>query len=131
MTFSKNFMDDFFKIPDILLQEKEMDMLMVYFLSPGIFIDRFMENMNIPSEQIPEAAAKIIRQHTDAFFSLTRMHDKPIIGFTYRSLQEQMVRDLLDRGIPIFADPERAARAIAAVLAYYRMRDGIVSEEDR
>lgn len=131
MTFSKNFMDDFFKIPDILLQEKEMDMLMVYFLSPGIFIDRFMENMNIPPEQIPEAAAKIIRQHTDAFFSLTRIHDKPIIGFTYRSLQEQMVRDLLDRGIPIFADPERAARAIAAVLAYYRMRDGIVSEEDR
>ncbi|MDQ5985036.1 MAG: acetate---CoA ligase (ADP-forming) subunit alpha [Syntrophus sp. SKADARSKE-3] len=131
MTFSKNFMDDFFKIPDILLQEKEADMLMVYFLSPGIFIDRFMENMKIPPDQIPEAAAKIIRQHTDAFFSLTRIHDKPIIGFTYRSLQEQMVRDLLDRGIPIYADPERAARAIAAVLAYYRMRDGIVSEEDR
>ena len=39
-----------------------------------------------------------------------------------------MVRTLLDRGIPIFQDPERAARAIAAVLRYYRTRDGLAQE---
>ena len=34
-----------------------------------------------------------------------------------------MGRDLLDRGMPIYQDPERAARAIAALLQYYKMRD--------
>jgi acyl-CoA synthetase (NDP forming) len=36
-----------------------------------------------------------------------------------------MVRDLLNRGVPIYRDPERAARSLAAVLEYHKMRDGI------
>jgi acyl-CoA synthetase (NDP forming) len=52
-----------------------------------------------------------------------------IVGFTYRSLQEGMVRYLLDRGLPIYQDPERAVRAMAAVLHYYQMRDSIVKSD--
>ncbi len=125
MTFSKNPMDDFYKIPDVLLQEKNADMLMVYFLSPGIFIDRVMRDLGVPAESIAAEGEKLIKQHTDAFFSLTRTYDKPIVGFTYRSLQEQMVRNLLEQGVPIYQDPDRAARSIAAVIEYYKMRDHI------
>ena len=125
MTFSKNPMDDFYKIPDVLLQEKNADMLMVYFLSPGIFIDRVMRDLGVPAESIAAEGEKLIKQHTDAFFSLTRTYDKPIVGFTYRSLQEQMVRNLLEQGVPIYQDPDRAARSIAAVIQYYKMRDHI------
>jgi len=72
----------------------------------------------------------MISSYTDKFFSLTKLHpDKPIVGFTYRSLQEKMVRTLLDRGVPVYQDPERAARSIAAVREYYRRRDGIKAEK--
>jgi hypothetical protein len=125
LTFSKNPMDDFYKIPDVLLQSEETDILLAYFLSPGIFIERMMRNMGLPPEQIKEEAARTIAQLAETFLTLTTRHRKPIVGFTYRSLQEQMVRTLLDRGIPIFQDPERAARAIAAVLRYYRIRDAM------
>jgi acyl-CoA synthetase (NDP forming) len=125
MTFSKNPMDDFYKIPDVLLQEENADMLMVYFLSPGIFIDRVMRDLGVPAESIAAEGEKLIKQQTDAFFSLTRTYDKPIVGFTYRSLQEQMVRNLLELGVPIYQDPDRAARSIAAVIAYYKMRDHV------
>ena len=71
----------------------------------------------------------MIVQYADAFCSLKKRHpDKPIIGFTYRSLQEKMVRHLLDQGIPVYQDPERAARSIAAVLQYYKMQDDITKE---
>jgi acyl-CoA synthetase (NDP forming) len=125
MTFSKNPMDDFYKIPDVLLQEENADMLMVYFLSPGIFIDRVMRDLGVPAESIAAEGEKLIKQQTDAFFSLIRTYDKPIVGFTYRSLQEQMVRNLLELGVPIYQDPDRAARSIAAVIQYYKMRDHI------
>ena len=127
MTFSKSPMNDFHDIPDVLLHEKNADMLLVYFLSPGIFIDRVLKNMGVPEETIPMERNKMIDKHADAFFSLTKTHDKPIIGFTYRSLQERMPRDLLDKGMPVYQDPERAARSIAALIKYYEMRDRLVA----
>jgi acetyl-CoA synthetase (ADP-forming) len=123
MTFSKNPMDDFYKIPDILLQEENADMLLVYFVSPEIFVTRTMKSAGIPPDRIPEEAHKLIAQNVEAFCSLAGKYDKPIIGYTYRSLQEQMARSLLDRGIPVYQDPERAARAMAALIEYHRLRE--------
>jgi acyl-CoA synthetase (NDP forming) len=126
MTFSKNPSEDYFNIPDILLQDDQVDMLMSYFVSPGIFLDRILGEMGVEEELIPQEADKLINDYADKFFSLTRLHpDKPIVGFTYRSLQEKMVRTLLDRGVPIYQDPERAARSMAAVHEYYQRREGI------
>lgn len=126
MTFSRNFAENFFDIPNVLLAEENADMLLTYFLSPGIFIERILREMGVPAESIPAERDKMIAEHAGAFCSLAELHpDKAIIGFTYRSLQEKMVRHLLDRGIPVYQDPERAARSIAAVLEYYKMRDRI------
>jgi len=127
MTFSKNPMDDFYKIPEILLQEGNADMLLVYFVSPEVFINRAMKNMGVPPDKIREEAQKVIAQNVETFFSLTEKYDKPIIGYTYRSLQEQMARSLLDRGMPVYQDPERAARAMAALVGYYRLKEKIMA----
>ncbi len=128
MTFSKNPMDDFHRIPNILLQEENADMLLVYFLAPNVFIERGMRNRGASPDTIREEVSKLIDQNMKAFFNLTKQYDKPVIGYTYRSLQEQMAQGLLERGVPIYQGPERAARAMAALLAYYRMRDNLVSQ---
>lgn len=124
LTFVKNPADDYFAIPHLLLQEKNADILLMYFLHPGMFMQRVMKDMGVPAEVIPEETEKLINEHINIFMNLTEQ-GKPIVGFTYRSLQEQMVRGLLDRGIPIYRDPERAAKSIAAALRYYEMRDAI------
>jgi acetate---CoA ligase (ADP-forming) subunit alpha len=128
MTFSKNHADDFYGIPDILLREKNADMLLVYFLSPGIFMERVLKERGLPAESVSGEVKKALKEQADSFFKLTRKHDKPIVGFTYRSLQEGMVRDLLDLGVPIYQDPQRAARAMAAVRRYYRLRDMLLGQ---
>ncbi len=88
-------------------------------------IQRMLKDMGVPPEAIPSETKKLVSEAVKTFLKLKELHTKPIVGFTYRSLQEPMVRELLDRGIPIFRDPKRAARAMAAVLRYYQMRDGI------
>ncbi|MRR17551.1 MAG: CoA-binding protein [Deltaproteobacteria bacterium] len=124
LTYSLNSAENFFNIPDILLGEKNADMLLAYLLSPGMFMERIMKEMGVPEETIPAERDKMITDHAKAFLSLAARHpDKPIVGFTYRSLQEGLVRYLLDRGIPVYQDPERAARAMAAVLQYYKKRE--------
>jgi acyl-CoA synthetase (NDP forming) len=126
MTFSKNPSEDYFNIPDVLLQDEQVDMLLAYFISPGLFIERMLGEMGVPEDATAQEADKLLQTYADQFFSLTRRHpNKPIVGFTYRSLQEKMVRSLLDRGIPIYQDPERAARSLAAVREYYKRRQGI------
>ncbi|MBN2397748.1 MAG: CoA-binding protein [Deltaproteobacteria bacterium] len=127
MTFSKNPMDDFHRIPNILLQEENADMLLVYFLAPNVFIERGMRSMDASPDMIREEVNKVIDQNMKAFFSLTEQYDKPVIGYTYRSLQEQMVQGLLERGVPIYQGPERAARAMTALIEYHRMREKIIS----
>lgn len=125
LTYSLNSAQNFFDIPDILLQEKNADMLLAYLLSPGMFMERILKEMGVPEETIPTERDKMITDHAKAFLSLVGRHpDKLIVGFTYRSLQEGMIRYLLDRGIPVYQDPERAARAMAAVVQYYKKRGG-------
>ncbi len=128
MTFSRNSGETFFDIPDILLDDEKIDMLLAYFLSPGIFVERILREMGVSDKDIPLERDKMIDQHARAFLNLVARHpDKPVVGFTYRSLQETMVRSLLDCGVPIYQDPERAARAMAAVLAYKRMRESVTA----
>ncbi len=127
LTYSLNSTDNFFSIPDALLDDKNVDMLLAYLLSPGIFVERVLREMGVSEESIPAEADKLVTGHAEAFCSLPARHpDKLIVGFTYRSLQERMVRHLLDQGIPVYRDPERAARAMAAVLQYYKIRDSLM-----
>ena len=79
--------------------------------------------MGVEENSINSEMDKLIGDFAQKFVSLTQAHpDKPIVGFTYRSLQEKMVRTLLDCGVPVYQDPERAARSLAAVREYYERR---------
>ena len=48
-----------------------------------------------------------------------------MIDLTCHRLQETMDRVMPDRGIPIYRDPERVARTMAAVPEYYKIRDAM------
>ena len=63
LTFNKNMQDFYWDIPKILLEDENTDMLMLYFLSPPIFIERFMTGMGRrpPSRRLkmPERSSMI------------------------------------------------------------------------
>lgn len=127
VTFSKNPLDDFSTIPNILLQEEHADMLLVYFVSPEAFLHRASGIVGMPIEEVRQGAQQLVARNIEIFFDVIKRYGKPVVGYTYRSLQEQVARGLLDRGIPVYQDPERAARAMAALIEYHRLREKIAA----
>jgi len=58
---------------------------------------------------------------------LLETHNKPIVGYTFRSLQEHFIKSLLNHGVPVFPGPERAVRAIKASMQYSDLREKILA----
>ncbi len=50
--------------------------------------------------------------------ALVKKHRKPIIGFTFQSHQNSFIQKLVEHGLPVFPSPERAARAMTALVSY-------------
>lgn len=118
LTFSKNPLDYFSVIPDILMEENNSDGLLAYFLAPGQSIRRTMEGMGIPPGQIPQLTEKLFDDQGQSLAGLIAKHQKPLVGFTFHSHEELSIQKLRHHGIPVFPSPDRAARAMAALVHY-------------
>jgi acetyl-CoA synthetase (ADP-forming) len=118
LTFTKNPKAFFSSIPEVLIQEERADSLLIYFLTPMPVVKRALVQMGLPPEQVADQALKLIDGQCRTISRLVRMSDKPVVGYTFRSLDDPSIRGLTDRGIPVFPGPERAARAIAALVQY-------------
>ncbi len=129
LTFNKNMNDFYWDIPKLLLEDENTDMLLLYFLAPPVFIERFLTGIGVSSEQAVKDARKIIDDQAATFIRLADSFDKPILGYTYRNLQEPFVRKMLDHDIPVYPDPSRAAKAMGALRQYARLRTKIIADE--
>jgi acetyl-CoA synthetase (ADP-forming) len=126
-TFGKNLTDYFSEIPKALLEDENADFLLFYFFTPSRRLKRMLRQVGVPPDQISEQAAKLVDYQSDAIIRLIETHDKPFVGYTFQSLKDQLLRRLIERGVPIFPGPQRAARAIEAVFQYTRLRDKILA----
>ena len=126
-TFGKNLVDYFSKIPKALLDEKNADILLFYFFTPSQRLQRMMRQMGVPQDQIAAQAAKLVDAYSESIMQLFENYDKPFVGYTFQNLKDPLVRILIERGIPIFPEPQRAARAIEAAYRYTRLRGKILA----
>ena len=120
LTFSKNPLDFFNAIPDALLGDSGTDGLLAYLMAPGLSIRRTMENMGISLEQIPKLIEELFDEQGGSLAGLIKKHQKPLVGFTFQSHEDLFIRKLMHHGVPVFPSPERAARAMAALVSYSR-----------
>jgi acetyl-CoA synthetase (ADP-forming) len=127
VTFSKNPLDFYDSIPDALLGDSGTDGLLAYFLAPGTSIRRSMAGMGIAEEEIPRLTEKLFDDQGRTLAGLIKKHQKPLVGFTFQSHEELSVRKLLQYGVPVLPSPERASRAMAALIHYACMLDKIRS----
>jgi acetate---CoA ligase (ADP-forming) subunit alpha len=121
LTFSKNQMDFFGAIPDALLSEDRAHGMLVYFLTPAQIVRRNMESMGISEGDMPKLIDKLFRDEAASVANLLERHQKPLIGFTFQSPDNPFVQKLLEQNIVVLPSPERAARAMAALVGYSRL----------
>ena len=81
-----------------------------------------MESMEIPADQIPELTEKLFTDQAGSLAALIKKHQKPVIGFTFQSHESLFIQKLLDHGVPVYPSPERAARAMSALVKYFRFQ---------
>jgi acyl-CoA synthetase (NDP forming) len=77
-----------------------------------------MEGMGIPPGQIPQLTEKLFDDQGQSLAGLIAKHQKPLVGFTFHSHEELSIQKLRHHGIPVFPSPDRAARAMAALVHY-------------
>jgi len=118
LTFSKNPTYFFSNIPEVLLEEKMADILLIYYHTPPQVLKRALTQMGLSSEQADDQALKIVDEQCKSIARLIRSSDKPVVGYTFRSPDDPSILGLTERGVPVFSGPERAARAIAALVQY-------------
>ena len=125
ITFTKRPMDYFSDIPKVLLEEDNADILLIYFLVPSLMVNRALERMGLSRDQAIEQSTKLIDAQCKSIAHLIETHKKPIVGFTFRSIQEDFTKSLINQGVPVFQGPERAVRALKASVQYYCLREKI------
>jgi acyl-CoA synthetase (NDP forming) len=121
VTYSKNPMDFFEAIPDALMQDNGADGLLTYFLAPEQSIRRTMIGMGVPEEKIPRLTEQLYEDQGRMLAELIKKHQKPLVGFSFQSHQDLFIQKLLHHGVPVLPSPERASRAMAALVRYARI----------
>jgi acyl-CoA synthetase (NDP forming) len=90
-----------------------------------------MESMGISEDQIPRLTEKLFDDQAKSLAALSAKYQKPLIGFTFQSPEELSIQKMLAQGIPVLPSPERAARAMAALVNYSRLVAKIRQGQER
>ncbi len=125
MTYHKDPEHYFHVLPKVLIEEERADMLLIYLLLPIQIVHQTLSRMGLSEEQISDEADKLIDAQCEAVAHLAKTGGKPLVGYTFRNLNERLIRGLRERDIPVFPEPQRAARALKALLDYARTRENL------
>lgn len=125
LTFYKNPDDYTTNIPEILLQDPNVDMLLMYFLMPREIVSIAMKSMGVPADQAEAESDNMLKNQYKSIADLIKNNPKPIIGYTFRNQEDPGIKVLTECGLPVFQGAERAARATYALAAYTDLRNKV------
>ena len=127
LTFMKNPLHYYNEIPEVLISEEKANIMLMYLLISDHHMERALTLMGIPEEHLEKEAANFIQQVCNKVAELAGKQKKPLVGYTFRSLDERFCRLLIEQGVALYPSPERAVSAIKAMLTYKTLREKILS----
>lgn len=128
MTFARNYSDYLGKLPRILLSDPRVDALFIYFLMPHRrVIKAVIDSMMSEPGDSSKIADDYVRGQAQVAAGLSKESGKPVVGGSFFTRSELFIRALQDAGIPVLPSPERASRAIGALVRYARFRQSLVT----
>jgi acyl-CoA synthetase (NDP forming) len=113
-------------IPEILLEDRQIDGILMYFLFMAENFERLLDKAESPMfaslAEFEDFVMNLCRRLADAI----AIHEKPLLGSSFIMRSEKFIRELEDLGIPILPSPERSARAMGALYRYNNMREALL-----
>jgi len=131
ITFTKEPRHFWVEIPKAIMEGDSADMLLMYFIVESEAMRRTMVHFGVSEEEVNTQTGKLIRAQCKAVRRILDTYQKPVVGYTFRSLSEEFTRGLMDMGIPVFPGAGRASRALGAMARYARIRERLLGETSR
>jgi acyl-CoA synthetase (NDP forming) len=107
------------KLPQVILEDPEIDGLLIHGVMGSTFFRSLSENaqkwVKVPDY---EQVKGFFLGTMDAFVKLPQKYGKPVIASSFVDRDDDAVKIAQDNGIPCFRAPERAVRAMAALCRY-------------
>jgi acetate---CoA ligase (ADP-forming) subunit alpha len=129
LTFNRNPSDYTEAMPRILLQDPNVHNLFMYLLIPIQRVSKALQAMGAKPGKAAEMAADYIDDQCAVVAELSARYGKPVVGASFCTRDEPFVRELQDSGVPVLPSPERAIKALAALVKYAAMREAIIKED--
>ncbi len=130
VTFSRNPMDYLTRMPSILLEDPNTDGLLMYFLFAKNRMVGNLVNLGMSQEEATSEVEKLFVDHSERIAALVQKSGRPLVGFSFRIKDEELIHMIRSKGVPILPSPERAAKAMAALRARQEMIEKIQAGED-
>ena len=128
ITFPREFRNYYWDIPDALLRDENIHALLIYFVLPVELIYPSIAAQGLPVSEAKRQAVELVSGLLDQTRALIDAHGKPVVGYSFNSLEQEPLRGLIARGMPVFPSPQRAARAVAAMSQYARLRQKLIAQ---
>jgi acyl-CoA synthetase (NDP forming) len=115
-------------IPRLLLSSTEIDGLLLYGIFTSQVFARYALEMGTDLPFTSENMRDFDKAMAERFAGIPKKFGKPIVGATFFTRDDdEMIRDLQDRGIPMLPSSERAASAMNALYRYGRIREKLAN----
>jgi acyl-CoA synthetase (NDP forming) len=131
LTFSRNQQDYMLGIPQVLMEEKDSDGLLVYFLIPTERVAATLIQMGIPEDKVEKEVVGVIRELAKIVGQLVEKHKKPLVGYTFRPRRDLFIRLLQENGVVVLPSATRAARAMGALVKYVKYRNRLTGVDQK
>ena len=91
-------------------------------MMPKYRVAKFIRDMMNAGDNAEAMASELIKSQCEAVSKLAAQYNKPVVGASFYTRDEEFVVNLQDHNFAILPSPERAVKAMAALAAYARMR---------
>jgi len=122
ITYSKDPMHYFNEIPAVLLKDPCCRCFLIYFHMPFQVISRAFRKMGWTEDMIATRGRELLMGQSNIAAGLSERYKKPVVGYTYRGMDDPFIKNAVKMGMPVFPGPQRAARAIKALFEYGHIR---------
>ena len=128
-TYFRRLDDILLTIPKVLLEDRQIDGILMYFLFMADNFERLLEKAESPMLASLAEFENFVMNLCRRLADVIATHPKPLLGSSFQMRSERFIRDLEDLGIPILPSPERSARAMAALYRYTHMREALLKRK--
>lgn len=128
LTYTKGNLEYFVDIPSAVKEGGEADAILVYLMLPRRNVKLVLRGTGKKEESLESEAEKVIDEQSGTIAGAMMKSEIPWIGFSYYSSESRFISRLYEAGTPVLPGPNRAAKSLAALRSYEKMKKELKQE---